>query len=101
MAYRKRTVQSKKMENARAAKERKRLEGDEPERKWMPPNLRRKIIIIDYDMGKPVVHKIDLYRSNRIDQYIVKVDDELWKQAGWAKTLEGIRKSFFRIRHLY
>lgn len=100
MAYRKRIIQSKKMENARVAKERKRLECDEPERKWIPPNLRRKIIIIDYDMGKPVVHKIDLYKSDRIDQYIVKVDDKLWKKAGWAKTLEGIRKSFLRVQSI-
>ncbi len=87
------------MEAARAAKERKRLSGEKPDYcEWSPPKLRRRVIIIDYDTGKPIVHKMDLMRSDRIDQYEIKIDGKLWKQAGWSKALEGIRKSFIRVR---
>ena len=41
----------------RQAKERKRLESDAPDYPVELPNLRREIIIIDYDFGK-VVEKI-------------------------------------------
>jgi len=97
--FRKRSQYSKKLKAMRDAKERKRLESDAPDYPPILPELRRRIIIIDYDFGKPVVHKMELMQSNRIDQYKVMIDGKFWKQAGWSKALEGIRKSFFRVRY--
>ena len=50
----------------RDARERRRLEGVEPRYPRELPSLRRTLIIIDYDFGR-VEHRIDLYRTPRID----------------------------------
>lgn len=85
------------MAAARAAKARKREDGPAPNYPPAPPALRRTVIIIDHDFGT-VEHRIDLYRTNRIDCYRVVADGIEWKQrAGWSTVLEGIRKSFLRI----
>lgn len=97
MTYRKRTSYSKKLANMRAAKERKRLEGEAPDYPRELPNLRRRVIVIDYDFGK-VVHVIDLYRTNRVDCYKAVADGKPWKdRVGWSKVLEGLRKSMIRV----
>lgn len=97
MAYRKRTKQSTKMAAARAAKVRKREAGPAPDYPLVPPDLRRTVIIIDHDFGT-VEHRIDLYRTSRIDCYRVVADGLEWKKrAGWSTVLEGIRKSFLRV----
>lgn len=81
----------------REAKERKRLENATPVFRFNPPDLRRRIIVIDYDFGK-VVHRIDLYKTNRIDCYRAIADGKPWhERIGWAKVLEGVRKSFLRV----
>lgn len=95
--YRKRTKYSEKMKVARAAKERKRLEGDAPDYPVMLPDVRRRIIIIDYDFGE-VIHEIVLKRSNRADCYQAVIDGKIWKERiGWSKILEALRKSFIRV----
>lgn len=67
------------------------------DRPLVMPELRRQIIIVDYDFGM-VEHRIDLYRTNRIDCYRVVADGGEWKQrAGWSTVLEAIRKSFLRV----
>ena len=97
MPYRKRTIQSAKMAAARAAKERKRLESAAPDYPPVLPTLRRTVIIIDHDFGT-VEHRLDLYRTNRIDCYRVVADGAEWKQrAGWSTILEAVRKSFLRV----
>ena len=97
MAYRKRTHQSAKMAAARAAKERLRLESLAPEYPPPMPELRRRIVITDYDFGE-VTHTIELFRSGRIDCYRVVADGVEWKKrSGWSSVLEGIRKSFLRV----
>jgi len=89
------------MATARAAKESIRLNGPVPDYcTWIPPRLRRQIIVIDYDFGKPVVHKMKLYRTGRIDRYRIEVDGKHWKNAGWSKAVEGIRKSFLRVKSI-
>lgn len=81
----------------RTAKERIRLESDAPDYPVELPNLRRIVIIIDFDFGK-TVNIIKLYKSDRIDCYKAVVQGKIWKEKiGWAKILEGIRKSFVRI----
>lgn len=57
------------------------------------PDLRRIIEITGLDSGTPVKHKMELYRTDRIDCYDVFVDNCLWKRRiGWSKILEGLRK---------
>jgi hypothetical protein len=34
---------------------------------WKIPKLRRVIEIADFDSGKPIVHKLELYKTDRID----------------------------------
>lgn len=95
--YRSRKKISKKLAAMRAAKERIRLESDAPDYPPALPNLRRIVIIIDFDFGK-TVNIIKLFKTNRIDCYRAEVDGKVWKEKiGWAKTLEGIRKSFLRV----
>ena len=62
------------------------------------PDLRRVIEITDYDSGEPRVHRLELYKSDRIDCYNVYVDGKLWKKRiGWSNILTGIRKALPRL----
>lgn len=95
--YRKRKKYSRKLRAMREAKERKRLAGPAPDYPSDLPDLRRRVIIIDYDFGK-VVQRIDLYKTNRVDCYRAVADGKPWKnRIGWSRILEGIRKSFIRV----
>ena len=61
------------------------------------PDLRRTVIIIDHDFGT-VGHRVELYRTNRIDCYGVVADGVGGKKrAGWSTVLEAVRKSFLRV----
>lgn len=95
--YRKRLKHSKKLAAMRAAKERKRLECPAPEYPAELPGLRRTVIVVDHDLGT-VEHRIDLYKTNRVDCYRAVVDGKPWRdRIGWAKVLEGLRKSLPRV----
>ncbi len=95
--YKKRTRYSRKLQAMRTAKEQKRLDDPAPDYPPELPELRRRIIIIDYDFEK-VVHRIDLYKTNRVDCYRAVADSKPWKERiGWSRVLEGIRKSFVRV----
>lgn len=84
---------------ARAAKEKKRLSANLPDYPPDLPSLRRLIEITDYDSGTPITHRIELYRSDRIDCYNVKIDGHPWQQRiGWSRILEGLRKALPRLR---
>jgi hypothetical protein len=64
---------------------------------WEIPKLRRVIEITDFDSGEPIVHKIELYKTDRIDCYDVYVDGAIWKKRiGWSQILAGIRKAMPR-----
>ena len=94
--YRRRTRYSKKLIAMREAKKRKRLDGECGFYHTLP-NLRRTVLIIDYDFGM-VIHRMDFYKTNRVDCYRIEADGRPWKdRAGWSKGLEGIRKSFPRV----
>jgi hypothetical protein len=89
---------SRKLRAARAARERKRLEDSEPSYPLELPALRRTLIIIDYDFGR-VEHRIDLYRTSRVDCYRAVADGVEWKRRiGWSKVLAGLRLKFPRVR---
>ena len=97
MSYRNRTRQSAKMAAARAAKALLREEGEAPDYPVSLPDLRRTIIVVGHDFGD-VEHKIDLYRTNRVDCYRVVADGKEWKERmGWSRILESLRKSFLRV----
>jgi len=96
--YRSRLKISKKLAAMRAAKERVRIESDAPNYPHELPELRRIIIIIDFDFGK-TVNIIKLFKTNRVDCYRAEIDGKIWKEKiGGAKALEGIRKSFIRLQ---
>ncbi|WP_206484427.1 hypothetical protein [Thalassotalea sp. G2M2-11] len=62
------------------------------------PELRRVIEITDYDSGEPITHKLELYKSDRIDCYKVLVDRKLWKKRiGWSNILIGIKKALLDL----
>ena len=83
----------------RAGKERRRIASESPEYPAPLPDLRRTIIVIDYDSGQPVEHRIDLHKTSRIDQYRAVVDGKEWKpRIGFAGVLAGIRKALPRVR---
>ncbi len=44
------------------------------------PELRRVKAITDYDSGQPVTHKLELFKTDRVDCYKVYVDGKLWKE---------------------
>ena len=97
MAYRvtKRSAETlAKMRQARAAK---RIEGPAPEYPAILPDLRRRIVIEDFDFDHRV-HVIELHRTNRIDCYRVVADGKEWKRRiGWSGILAGLRKSLPRV----
>lgn len=97
MAYKTRKTGSRKLKNMREARLRQRQEGESPEYPLPLPELRRQIIVRDFDFGT-VEHIINLYKENRIDTYRMEVDDKLYAiHIGWSKVLEIIRKQFLRV----
>lgn len=88
---------NERMRRWREAKEKIRLEGSAPVYPYEPPEIRRRIIVEDYDYGRTVRHEFVLLKSNRIDCFRVAVDGKLLAgRMGWARVLEMIRKAFLR-----
>lgn len=95
--YRRRLKQCQKLAAMRAAKERKRIEGPAPDYPTELPELRRIVVVIDYDFGK-VAEVIRLYRTNRVDCYRAVVNGRVWRERiGWTQVLNAIRRSFLRV----
>ena len=89
---------SRKARAMRDVRERRQLEGSESSDPRALPALRRTLIVIDYDFGV-VEHRIDLYRTRRIDCYRAVADGVEWKRSiGWSKVLAGLRLKFPRVR---
>jgi hypothetical protein len=83
----------------REAKERLRLAGPAPVSPPELPDLRRRIVVEDYDSGSLERHEFCLYKTNRIDCYLVVVDGVIWKKrAGWSQILAGLRRALPRLR---
>lgn len=106
MAYRRRTSGSRKfnerMARARSERERLRLDGPAPDYPPVLPEIRRRIVVEDYDSGEVVRHELVLKRSSRVDCYQVEVDGVAIKgRHGWSRVLELVRKSFLRIGNFY
>lgn len=95
--YRKTKRSIEQLAQLRAARDRNRMASPAPDYAPMLPDLRRRIVITDFDFGERV-HTLDLYRTSRVDCYRVHVDGKPWKtRIGWSKILEGMRKSLPRV----
>ncbi len=95
--YRRRLKQSRKLAAMRAAKERKRMEGPAPDYPHELPNLRRIVVVIDFDFGK-VVEVVRLYKTSRVDCYRAVVNGKDWNdRIGWTQVLNAVRRSFLRV----
>ena len=70
-----------------------RLAGPEREPVQALPMLRRVLIVIDYDSGQPVEHRIELYRTRRVDVYRATADGQDWGRRGWSAVLEGCARA--------
>lgn len=98
MAYRKSHRYSRQLAAARAAKERLRLDGPAPAYPAELPELRREVVVVDYDTGVPVVSHWRLYRSARVDCYRVEEMGRAWAgRHGWARVLSAVRQRFPRV----
>lgn len=65
---------------------------------WRPPQLRRRIVIKDFDGTEPVTHVIELFRTSRIDSYHAVIDGREWNpRIGWSRVLDGLRRALPRL----
>ena len=100
MTYRltkKAAAQRQRLLAMRAGRDRARLAAPAPDYPPTLPDLRRRIVIEDFDFGHKV-HVLELHRTNRVDCYRVVADGVEWKERiGWSKILAGLRKSMPRV----
>lgn len=62
------------------------------------PELRREVVVTDYDSGEPVTHTMHFYRCGRVDQYRVEANGKPWKdRIGWSKALAKLRQAYQRV----
>lgn len=60
--------------------------------RWEPPELRRRLIVEDYDSGKLVRTVIDMHATPRIDSYLVRIDGKAQAgRMGWSRILGLLR----------
>jgi hypothetical protein len=100
MTYRltkKAEAQQARLAAMRRGADARRMDSPAPEYPAALPELRRQIIIRDFDFGEKI-HTLDLYRTDRVDCYRVVADGVEWKERiGWSKILAGLRKSMPRV----
>ena len=100
MTYRlthKAASQRKKLEAMRRGRERNRLAGPAPDYPAQLPDLRRRIVIENFDFSHEI-HVLEFFRSDRVDCFRVVVDGKEWKRRiGFSKALAGLRKSMPRV----
>lgn len=64
----------------------------EPVPRWEPPELRRRLIVEDYDTGSVMRTVIDMHRTTRIDSYRVVIDGKPQpERLGWSRILDRVR----------
>jgi len=100
MTYRltkKAAAQRSRLAAMRRGREAARLESPAPEYPAVLPDLRRRILVEDFDFGHGV-HVLEFYRSDRVDCFRVVVDGKEWKRRiGFSQALVGLRKSMPRV----
>lgn len=71
---------------------------DQRQAAWQVPQLRRRIIIEDFDGAEPRIHTIELFRTRRIDSYRAVVNGIEWNSCiGWSRVLDGVRRALPRL----
>ena len=96
MAYRITHRHSRALVDART---RARLERDPPDYPPDLPELRREVLVVDYDSGEAVRHHWVLTKSDRVHCYHVTENGVRWQgRHGWARILATIRQRFPRVR---
>ena len=90
-------ARARKIEAMRRGKDRARMAREPEGRAPELPELRREVIVVDYDTGQPVTHTLHLYRTRRVDTYRIEADCNPWKRGGWTAALEGLRKAYPRV----
>lgn len=69
----------------------------DPVPRWEPPDLRRRLIVEDYDTGTIMRTVIDMHRTSRIDCYRVTVNGiEQAGRPGWSRVLDLLRRAMPR-----
>lgn len=82
----------------REAKARKREALGPRAAPWSPPALRRIVVVIDFDSGRPMMRMMQLWRGDRIDRYRVRTPrGDARNPAGWSKALVAVRKKMPRV----
>lgn len=95
--YRKTRRSKETLAKMQAGRVASRMEKPAPDYQPALPDLRRRIVIEDWDFGHRV-HVLECHRTSRRDCYRVTVDGKPWKdRIGWSKILEGLRKSLPRV----
>jgi hypothetical protein len=90
-------ARARKLEAMRRGKEAARLARPASGRPLDLPDLRREVIVIDYDTGLPVTHTLHLHKTRRVDTYRIVADGKSWKCGGWTAALDGLRKAYPRV----
>jgi hypothetical protein len=90
-------AQARKLEAMRRGRDRARMAREPKGRAPELPNLRREVIVIDYDSGEPVTHTLHLFKTRRVDTYRIEADGKPWKRGGWSAALVGLRKAYPRV----
>jgi hypothetical protein len=86
----------------RDVKGQKRLKVDSPDYPLPIPELRRIVIVIDFDFGRRVVKFFKFYKTKRIDTYRIVDEDGVTVSAGWARFInQYLMKCFVRVRRIY
>ena len=81
----------------RRGRERTMLESPAPGYPVALPDLRRRIVIENFDFAHEV-HVMEFFRTDRIDCFRVVVDGKEWKRRiGFSQALAGLRKSMPRV----
>jgi len=69
----------------------------EPVQRWQPPELRRRLIVEDYDTGEVMRTVIDMHATRRIDCYRVTVNGIAHAgRPGWTRVLDMLRRAMPR-----
>jgi hypothetical protein len=92
-----RPSQLRKIEALRRGRD--KANASKPQRSYPPllPDLRREVIVIDYDAGEPVSHTLRFFKTRGVDRYRVEADGAPWKSCGWSSALAGLRRAYQRV----
>jgi hypothetical protein len=74
----------------------KRMAADPPVYPPDLPQVRRRLIVEDYDFGL-VRHEFLLEKTGRRDVYLVSVDGQQIGRMDWSRVVELARKGFVRV----